>query len=233
MPDLTTQLFYRVSVCRSFQLSGLDAIVQRFPTEPQAPTVQLPWLIGDLLSNGYIYTKRSVHGYIVNVQQAKGIQAHVQSPTLCALHDAWHDHYRENFDRHYKVNDFAALLYHEISHIKFCTSGTENLLESLCTKTQNYLWNYCQDIVKRTSNQTQEAWTLPFPDLPRALQLLLSMFEDESVRHHQEDARQFADYIPLLSRRIQELKKFEHLLSPSDYRVFIAFLDSLNPLNRR
>jgi hypothetical protein len=232
MPRLeeADRIFKRVVVCKSFRLSGLHHILQRFPTEtPTSDPFQLIRLVGELNAAQYVYQKSgNINDYMINPEKARQVLPTLENPSACTLHDAWHDWYRREYDNGHRVEDLAALLYHEFMYLTKCQNSQAPTLDLLQDKFQEYLWGLCRSqadgIKMRCPEITVE---LPFPDLFRAIQHLAALMEDIDFPAPNE-RREFADYISNFKQRITGLHKFDDILPVADYDAFLTFLDSLD-----
>jgi hypothetical protein len=219
--SVLNEIFERVCVCRSFRLSGLNSILQRFPPRSTIETTTLPYLIGDFLGEGYVYIRRGIVEYIVTRERAEAVIPSLNDPTECTLHDAWHDWYEAEFEREHGFEYLAELLYHEAVYFKKCTSG-ENILKFLQSKVRGHLWNYCRSVAE---DYADDSVILPFPDLQNTIGALIIHLKN---RDQGDKLKEVSNYIPNLADRIKELNRFDGILSDSEYEAFINFLDSLN-----
>ena len=216
MPDLTTEIFHRIYVCRAFRLSGLHQILQRFPTTPHLDPSMLPWKLGELTS---IYREKEY--YIVSPERAKTFRLESPEPSYCTLHDAWRDWYRSEFGKHHRYEDLVELLYHEAAYLKRCTSVTEPVTETLQKNIQEYLWEYCRSF-ESLFNLT---FTLPFPHLKKAF-VQLTIYLQQNGR--EEQSNDVSSYLENLIDWITKLNRWEEILSSSEYATFNTFLNTLS-----
>lgn len=218
------EIFIRVCVCRSFRLSGLNHILQKFPINSEKfTTLKLLELIGKLTSEGYVGSRLGITEYIVNRKKAERVELNDSSP--CELHAAWRDWYDDEFGRYHRFEDLSEWLYHEAAYMKKSpeesTSRRERILESLKSEVQIRLWDYYGFVVKEYMIDV----TLPHPDFQKAFNTLTTYLKN---RQHEDKLKDVTDYIPNLIHRINDLKMFEGILSSLECEAFIKFLESLN-----
>ncbi len=219
------KIFIRASICRAFNLSGLQEVLQRtdFPVTP----VELIWQVGDLNAKDYVTLGSDISNYIVNRQKAEPTIQKLEEPSLCRLHDAWHDWFREEFEQHFRVEDLGSLLYHETTYHKRCTERGKNTLKFLKEKVQDYLGKYFRAVAEELEIPS----SVSIPDLRQAFATLLSSMKPE----HREKQKDVTEYIPRLIQQFQQLYEanmFKNVLSTSEYESFIEFLMSLNPCSK-
>lgn len=137
------EIFRCVSVCRTFQLSGLQEILRRthYPIEP----VHILWYIGDLSAGDYLRFQTN-WDYIVNHKKAREVIKDLDDPSSADLHEAWRGWHREEFENKRKFEDLAELLYHETAYFYFktCSRKGNGIVDYLKKKAKEYLEFYVE-----------------------------------------------------------------------------------------
>lgn len=217
------EIFTRVCVCLSFQLSGIEIVLKHtdFPIEP----VELIWMVGELNAKDYVRLDSSISNYLVNREKAElMIEELENSPLLCPVHDAWLDWYRNKYETYFNVDDLASLLYYEVIYIKRCGEKDGNVLDVLTSKTQDYLWMYCFSLAKKLGVPL----LVSLKELRAAFDALIVYVESR----HQDKYKEVTEYLPTLIQQFRQIKDanmFKGILSSSEYEAFIQFLRSLQP----
>lgn len=132
------QLFEHVCVCRSFKLDGLQAILRQTGIQ-----IELPILfktIGDLNASGWLHTY--IGSYIVDRSKAiERIESWEENDISLSYerYKTWRDWYQNEFQKRWKVEDLAELLYHEAACFIKDPSLQGDVVEYLKGKTKKYL----------------------------------------------------------------------------------------------
>lgn len=212
------KIFNAVSVCRSFRLNGLQAILRN--QQPEIKPITLLWQVGDLNAKGYLNSK--VVTYHVDPEKAKEVIPTLDKPSERELHEEWRNWYQEEFRRYFKADDLAELIYHETA----CLEKDKPKLELLQQKTTEYLGEYYDEIRARQHVSLPKFFELKDQParLPKAFTNLASRLQKKGEREQAQEAR---EYIPTVRRYITDLNRFEEIISTSEYNDFVKFLDAL------
>ena len=218
------EVFKRVCVCRSFRLTGLAEILKKpgFEVEsvPCNDPVKLIWLMGDLSANGYVKIKwDKISDYIVSREKADAVIPTLTSPSFCELHDVWRTWYERVYKKHFKVEDLAALMYHETAFFKCCPKSEEDAVAYLEKKSKDLLSEYFKHSSSVANSLSVTLSPKQAPPPPED-----TFIEDSEV---QEEHKKFGEYISALSERIEELQMFKGVFSPPENEAFLRFLNSL------
>ncbi len=134
------EIFQRVCVCRSFRLEGLLEILKRTDSQVE-PTTLFMW-VGDLNASGHFRTL--IGSYIVNHDKAKETISKWNDSLYCEEHNNWRDWYKSEFEKKWKGEDLAELLYLEAASFRKGSHTARNILDHLKLKTTEYLHRYIQ-----------------------------------------------------------------------------------------
>jgi hypothetical protein len=206
------EIFLRMCVCHSFKLSGLKKILEIFPTTSSVDPDTLPRIIEELITGGYVESKdlTDVH-YIVSREKAEIAIQKLNGPSFCNLHIAWCEWFQSEFEKNFKVNDLAALLYHEAVCLKKCTTTGKNIIDYLKPKLQEHLWKYYSFIARNIN--------FPFSipsDIQQIRAALISYMENSG---DQDKKREVTDYVQQLVERTSKLSMFDEILSVTEFTI--------------
>ncbi|MDM8548774.1 hypothetical protein QUF72_01800 [Desulfobacterales bacterium HSG2] len=216
MYDLIEIIFYRVCVCRTFQLSGLQAILSEFPINPPIEDSALVFILGDLARANCITIESQY--CIVRPEKASELISKLTEPSFCELNDVWRKWYKSLYEQKFRVYDLANYLYHEISYVMECTNEKINIYDYLKSETEECLWKYYHSNLKE-------------PDAPPILSDLNIRQALRMLGHRLSDPKrkEAVHYIKNLRELMTSLKLFEGILSESECEMYIDYLKSLEP----
>ncbi len=217
------QIFDRVCVCHSFQLSGLQAILKTFPTEPPIEDHVLTWITGELNRAEYIMSENQYH----IIRQEKKISEFflkLEEPSYCSLNKAWLEWYESKYRRYFRVYDLASLLFHHISYYhdtpyhKACEQEKNSILDHLQSEVEKHLWEYCWSKLETLD----ESRASQYKSLSQAFGVL-----GHKLPHPvREEA---VHYVRNLKELIEEIELFDRILLRSEKEAFMEYLKSLEP----
>jgi len=218
------RIFNTVAVCRSFRLNGLSEILKS--VKLNIKPVSLIWQVGDLSAQGYFDT--SVASFIVDRDKAKEAIKTLNDPSLLELHKKWRDWYYAEFQRYFKPDDLAELLYHEAAILP----EEPSRIEKLIAKTVEYLWEYYDAVVEKQKFDLEKSIEFEKKDVLtfKDAFALLSKLCDKSDNDEKYEIQQ---YSMNLRKFIEEFNRFvgkeddKGVLLEEEYKKFCDFIASL------
>ncbi len=138
---LTEEIFQYICVCRFFYNSALPYVLERVGSRIRS--TEIIWLVGDLQTKGFLRPYGSI-GELVNYEAAQAVISTWENYNIFTqyLHEVWRDWYRTEFQKNLSPEYLADLLYHEAAFVKYVRNESENMLDFLKAKTQEYLSCY-------------------------------------------------------------------------------------------